>query len=217
MVLGPESQEDRDTLAEKNLVLVEEAPINTGEHLPQSTPPLVFTDDPPRELRRHAIFQLYLRGYPREAIMRKLGIGFECIKKELKAIKKSIVLYMGENPEVFGSPLEVLYLQVLRRRERQSALWEEIEKGGSAQIPQYYRLLADEDTSIESLLGLTKENLSIIIGSPMEAAEADLFRQLGPEGLKDLMLELRRTYSAVTEGEDIRIIDQAPRESVKVY
>lgn len=166
--------------------------------LPQTTPPLLFAEEPRDNLLLHTIFQLYLRGYPREAIAKKVDVSSIYVRTLLKRIKKTINIYMEKNPQVFGAPLEALYLQVLRRRERQSAVWEELGRAPDNTRPALYRILGDEDRAIEGLLGLDHRTLSIVTGSPMEHARADLIKSLGPQGLKDLLQNIRQTHHQLT-------------------
>lgn len=179
--------------------------INAGSVIPQTTPPLIFGDSFEHEILRHAVFQLYMRGYTRDAMGKKLGISRKVLRGHLESIRASVLIYMEENPEIFGAPLEALYLQVLRRRERQSAIWEELgskDQRMESVRPQYYRLLSEEDKAIEGLLGLDQKTLSVVIGTPMEQAQADLLRTMGPEKLKELLADLRETHSLLSQGEN---------------
>ena len=169
----------------------------------ETPPTLIFTDidkpDPALELLMHSIWQLFLRGYPPDAIGRKVGISYNRTRRLLGTIKQRTMEYMVENPQVFGAPLETLYLQTLRRRERQSALWEELEKATMESVrPQFYRLIAEEDKAIENLLGLSKETLAIVLGTPAQHASADLLRQAGPDSLKEILVTIRDICEATT-------------------
>lgn len=160
-------------------------------------PPIIFTDDashpnPRLELLMHSIWQLHLRGYPADAIGRKVNISFNRVRKLLREIKATTMEYMVENPQVFGAPLELLYTQTLRRRERQSALWEELKNTTMESVrPQFYRLIAEEDKAIENLLGMNRETIGIVLGSPAQHASADILRQAGPDGLKEILSTIR--------------------------
>lgn len=176
--------------------------VNTGKVIPQTTPALVLGGSYEHDILRHALLQLYLRGYTRDAMAKKLGIARKNLRGHLEAVRASILNYMEENPEVFGAPLEALYLQVLRRRERQSALWEELgspDQHMESVRPQFYRLLAEEDKAIEGLLGLDHKTVSLVVGTPMEQAQADLLRTMGPDKLKELLVELRETHELLSQ------------------
>jgi hypothetical protein len=178
---------------------------NSGDLIPQTTPPLILGDSYQHEVLRHAILQLYLRGYTRDAMGKKLNIPRKHLRRHLEAIRASVLTYMEENPEIFGGPLEALYFQVLRRRERQSALWEELDSESQRMEsvrPQFYRLIADEDKAIEGLLGLDHKTVSLVVGTPIEQAQADLLRTMGPEKLKELLVELRETHTLLSQGRD---------------
>ena len=183
----------------------ETSPLNSGDFIPQTTPALLLGDSMEREQLRHAILQLYLRGYTRDAMVKKLKVSRRYLRAHLESIRESVLTYMEDNPQVFGAPLEALYLQVLRRRERQSALWEELESEDQhmeSVRPQFYRLLQEEDKAIEGLLGLDSKTVSVVIGSPMEAAQADILRTMGPDKLKELLKDLRETHSMLSEDSD---------------
>lgn len=193
--------------------------INSGEYLPQSTPPLIFGDssDPTVELRRNNIFQLWMRGYDTVTIAKKLGSGYVALRRDIKLIRAKLAAYIAENPQVFGGPIETLYLQIVRRRDRQSAIWEEINDAPTpAQKPAFYRLIAEEDTAIEKLLGMDRKTLAVTVGSPMEQAQADMLRAMGPTGLKELLEELRRVHPLVANGESIQTIDVTPTSAGQV-
>jgi hypothetical protein len=202
---GSESPELVEERAELEIGLVGEPfSTNSGGVIPQTTPPLILGESFEHEVLRHAIFQLYLRGYTRDAMGKKLGISRTHLRGHLEAIRSSVLVYMENNPEVFGAPLEALYLQVLRRRERQSALWEELgaeDQRMESVRPQYYRLLHEEDKAIENLLGLDHRTISVVVGTPMEQAQADLLRTMGPEKLKELLADLRETHAVLIQGE----------------
>jgi len=194
--------------------------INTGEHLPQSTPPLLFGGenftDPTIEERRNTIFQLWLKGYDTVTIARKIQMGYNPLRKEIKIIREKLSTYIRENPQVFGGPIEALYLQIVRRRQRQSAIWEEIEGDEGPRKPAYFRLIAEEDKAIEGLLGMDRRTLDISVGSPMEQAQADLLRKMGPDELKELLEELRRVHPLVADGKSIQTIDITPTSAGQV-
>lgn len=209
---GPHTAESEKRAGLELKLAGEPFSVNTGAAIPQTTPPLIFGDSFEHEVLRHAVFQLYLRGYTRDAMGKKLGISRKVLRGHLEAIRESVLSYMEENPEVFGGPLEALYLQVLRRRERQSAIWEELGSGDQhmeSVRPQYYRLLGEEDKAIEGLLGLDHRTLSVVIGTPIEQAQADLLRTMGPEALRELLADIRETRSLLA-GEEKDHVQATP-------
>jgi len=178
--------------------------------IPTSLSPLLFsisdtvesddtTKDPRNEIRLQTVFQLYLRGYARETVARRLGIPLPVVKGDFITIHNGLLRYMRTNPGVFGNPAQALFLQILRRRDRQSALWDEIQEAVSeAAKPQYYRLIAEEDKAIEGLLGLDRKTLDISIGSPAEQSQAAMLREMGPDALRELLADIRATHTQLT-------------------
>lgn len=205
-----ETRKRAPDLVEREALLVlrgERPPLaEKPKDAPEPEHPIVFDEpgDPRKALEKAAIWELHLRGYSVDKMGLKLKMGRGKVGRLLDEVKQDMVQWMADHPTAFASPMELVFEQVQRRRDRQAAMWDELANCELASVkPQFYRLIAEEDRDIERLVGLDKSTIEVLFGSPMESAQAELLRKAGPEGLGQILKALRDLHVEVS-GQEIK-------------